>query len=130
MSLGKKLSELRKKRNLTQDELARLLNIGKSTIGMYETDKRNPDLEMLKVFANFYDVSIDYLLDMPENERNVQRITEAVGDDPELLEFWNTLKERPDLQLLFKQTKDFNEKDIKQILKIIKTFEDEEGMND
>ncbi|MBE3593404.1 MAG: XRE family transcriptional regulator, partial [Thermoanaerobacter sp.] len=49
-----------------------------------------------------------------------------VSDDPELFEFWNTLKKREDLKLLFKQTKKLSPKDIKQIIRIIKAIEDEE----
>jgi transcriptional regulator with XRE-family HTH domain len=126
MSLGKKLSSLRKERNLTQDELAKALNIGKSTIAMYETDKRSPDAEMLKVLASFFNVSIDYLLDMPESENNIQQISDAVKDDPQLHEFWDMLKEREDLQILFKQTKRLDSKGIQQIIRIIKAIEDEE----
>lgn len=55
-----------------------------------------------------------------------ERISEAIKDDPELLDFWESLKDRPDLQLLFKQTKNLTEKDINQIIRIIKAIEDEE----
>ena len=126
MSLGKKLSSLRKERNLTQDEFAKALNIGKSTVAMYETDKRTPDAEMLKVLASFYKVTIDYLLDMPENEANIQQVSDALQGDPELQAFWDMLKEREDLQILFKQTKNLDSKGIQQIIRIIKAIEDEE----
>lgn len=60
---GNKLKKLRKDRNLKQEELANLLNISASTIGMYEQGRREPDNATLKKIANFFEVSTDYLLD-------------------------------------------------------------------
>jgi len=53
-------------------------------------------------------------------------ITQAVEDDPELAEFWNEMKNRETLKILFKQTKNLDDKDIKQVIRIIKAIEDEE----
>jgi hypothetical protein len=60
------------------------------------------------------------------SENNIQQISDAVKDDPELHEFWDMLKEREDLQILFKQTKKLDSKGIQQIIRIIKAIEDEE----
>lgn len=60
-----------------------------------------------------------------ENKIN-DKITHAVNDDPELLAFWDEMKERESLQLLFKQARTLDDKDIKQIIRIIKAIEDEE----
>lgn len=61
-SLGERLAFLRKERALSQAEMARLLNMGQSTIAMYEKNKRRPDPETLQRLADFFDVSTDYLL--------------------------------------------------------------------
>lgn len=60
--LGDILKELRNKKNLYQQDLADILSVSKSTIAMWETNKREPDLLMLKKIANYFEVSIDYLL--------------------------------------------------------------------
>lgn len=60
--LGLKLKELREKEGLTQSELARRLNVSPSTIGMYEQDRRRPDITMLQIISNFFNVSIDCLV--------------------------------------------------------------------
>lgn len=60
--LGDKIKKLRNKKGITQQELADLLSVAKSTIGMWENNKREPDLLMLKQIANYFEVSIDYLL--------------------------------------------------------------------
>ena len=62
MSFGKTLRILIEERNMTQKELAKQLNLAPSTIGNYIQDVREPDFSTLKVLANYFDVSIDYLL--------------------------------------------------------------------
>jgi len=126
MTFSDRLKELRKEKNLTQEELAKILGISRSTIAGYETERKEPDYETLKKIADFFNVSTDYLLGRTDIYNPADEITEAVSDDPELLEFWNSLKEREDLKLLFKQTKKLSPKDIKQIIRIIKAIEDEE----
>ncbi len=61
-SIGEKLAELRRQKGLSQAELARLLNLGQSTIAMYEKNKRAPDYHQLARLADFFNVSVDYLL--------------------------------------------------------------------
>ena len=61
-NIGEKIANLRKKRGMTQSQLAKELNIGTSTLGMYETGKRSPNPEMLNKLADYFHVSVDYLL--------------------------------------------------------------------
>ena len=63
MSLGNKLKYLREKNNLTQSELAKILNKSRSTIAGYEINDRQPDLDTLQKIAEYFNVSTDYLLD-------------------------------------------------------------------
>jgi len=61
-TFGERLAKLRKERGLTQKQLAKHLQISKSTLAMYETNKREPDFETLIFISKFFEVSIDYLL--------------------------------------------------------------------
>lgn len=58
----KRLKDLRVKRGISQEELARSLNLTKSTICCYEKGLRVPTLETLVNLADFFEVSVDYLL--------------------------------------------------------------------
>lgn len=60
-NLSDMLSYLRKRTGLSQQELADKLGLTRSAIGMYETGKREPDLETLEVFADFYNVDMNTL---------------------------------------------------------------------
>jgi methanogenic corrinoid protein MtbC1/DNA-binding XRE family transcriptional regulator len=57
-----RLRELRKKRNLRQIDLAKSLGVAQTTIANYEKKLRFPDESMLDSFADFFDVSLDFLM--------------------------------------------------------------------
>ena len=62
MEFAKKFKELRKDRDLSQVEVAKQLNISRSTVGKYETGDRLPDLNMFVKIADLFDVTADELL--------------------------------------------------------------------
>lgn len=61
--LGDMIKHLRQKKNITQADFAKILNISPSTIGMWEQNRRSPDNETLKEISKFFNVSVDYLLE-------------------------------------------------------------------
>ena len=60
--LGERIKKLREEKNLKQEELAKILSVSPSTIGMYEINKREPNNELILRLADFFSVSTDYLL--------------------------------------------------------------------
>jgi len=62
-----RLEDLRKKHGLSQEALAKKMNMTQQRISAYEKGKREPDIETLKQFADFFNCSIDYLLNESEN---------------------------------------------------------------
>lgn len=60
--LGKKLLYLRNKRDLTQEELAKIFCMSRSTYAQYEVDRRRPDYDTLQRIADYFEVSTDFLL--------------------------------------------------------------------
>ena len=57
-----RLKELRKKRNISQLKLAIDLNMNQNTISRYENMEREADYETLIKFADYFNVSLDYLM--------------------------------------------------------------------
>lgn len=62
-----RLKELRKKRKLSQQELADLLNISRESISKYEKGEQEATYQTLKRIAKIFNVSIDYLLDTTDD---------------------------------------------------------------
>jgi transcriptional regulator with XRE-family HTH domain len=63
---GEKLKKLRTSKNMTQDEIAALLNVKRQTYSAYERGISMPDANTLVILANYFDVSVDYLLGREE----------------------------------------------------------------
>ncbi|MDD3397313.1 MAG: helix-turn-helix transcriptional regulator [Clostridia bacterium] len=61
-SLGQKIKELRKEKNLTQPELARLLNVSNGVISFWENNINEPKATYVKQLAIIFNVSSDYIL--------------------------------------------------------------------
>ena len=64
-----RLKELRKKKGISQLRLATDLNTTQNTISRYETGEREPGIDELVKIADYFNVSIDYLLGRTENPK-------------------------------------------------------------
>ena len=62
-SVGKNLKNIRKKNDLTQDELAEKLSVTRQAVSNWENGKTEPDIETLTKIAQIFDISIDELVD-------------------------------------------------------------------
>ncbi|MVB11052.1 HTH-type transcriptional regulator Xre [Caprobacter fermentans] len=78
-----RLRELRREKGLTMKQLGNFFGLAESTISQYETGKRQPDNETLIKFANYFDVTIDFLLG---NDSSSKQKKEPVTDRDRLLE--------------------------------------------
>ncbi|TLS49423.1 helix-turn-helix transcriptional regulator [Paenibacillus antri] len=67
MNCGERIAKLREDLGLTQGELAARLGITRASLSHYETNRRQPDYETLSALADFFDVSVDYLMKRTEN---------------------------------------------------------------
>lgn len=62
-----RLKEIRKSKNMSQLKLAMELNTNQNTISRYETGEREPGLMELIKIADYFNVSVDYLLERTDN---------------------------------------------------------------
>ena len=60
--VGDIIKQLREDREISQKQLAEILNISPSTVGMYEQNRRVPSPEILNLIADYFGVSTDFLL--------------------------------------------------------------------
>ena len=69
---SERLRQLRTARDLSQLEFSKQIRLSKSSINMYERGEREPGLETLERIADYFNVSIDYLLERT-NIPNIQK---------------------------------------------------------
>ena len=78
MNIGSIISELRKKNNLTQEQLAEKLNVTRQTISKWECNETSPSLEDAGKLASIFNVSLDELVGnkniLEEKVSNVERL--------------------------------------------------------
>lgn len=77
-NLGNRIYELRKKKNLTQEDLALLLDISDKSISKWENGASRPTIENLKKLATILDISLDELLEYDKNSKENKKIVRIV----------------------------------------------------
>ena len=75
--LANQIVFLRKRAGMSQLQLAQELNVGPSAVGMYEQGRRTPSVDILIDMANFFDVSLDYLITGTESPHTVAGIKDS-----------------------------------------------------
>jgi len=147
MTFGKVFKSLRENRKMTQGELAKALGISRSTVGMYEQGKREPDFETEEKIADFFNVSLDYLRNGDETPKKITAIfrkqphmsdlfsgPEAIIDrvhgqsdwyiDPETAKMAQEVFSDPDTRMLFDAARDAKPEDIRLAAEMLKRMKE------
>ena len=78
-SFGRQLATLRRRKGLTQTELAKMLNTTSRVISYYERESNNPSLEMVKKMANALNVKPDSLLKLSHENDSIECIDRSLS---------------------------------------------------
>ncbi len=118
-NLGKNIKYLREKNNLSQKEFARILNISNSTLSQYESNVRVPSDDIKIQIADYFNVSLDYLLGRPDPhhiDKEKSKVSELEEDFPE------------GISVLYRANKNLTPEQKEVMLRMIKAtfFEDED----
>ena len=68
--LGDKIKKLREQDGISQKELSKILNVHRNSIYNWENNRSEPDYSQLKALAEFFSVSMDYLLEYDDNDKD------------------------------------------------------------
>ena len=86
-----RLADLRKKKGMTQQELADMLSVSYQTVSRWETGAVLPDVTVLPALSRIFKVSVDALLGLAPLEDDYERSMAGTGDNPGLwLRIWGT----------------------------------------
>lgn len=81
MNFGEKLFQLRTERGIYQKDLARYLAVSIGTVSNYENGIHAPDLTTLCKIAEYFKVSVDYLLDLTQNAMPIDNLNIKLSED-------------------------------------------------
>lgn len=117
--LGKRLKDLRLEKEMTQQDVADILQINRVTYTQYEIDKREPDNEMIGKLSSFFDVSSDYLLGLTKTRKHQpQKVTPKEFFPPELAEEMEQFAK----SLKIKKEKKYTKEEINEIAEFIRKY--------
>lgn len=94
MNLGKKIKELRISHEESQQKLAEVLNVSFQSVSKWENNQSCPEISMLKLISEHYDVSVDYLIndklkkDVPQNLKLKQLIIKSTVNRISSFQVW------------------------------------------
>lgn len=86
--LHQKIVQLRKSKKITQEELSRKIGVTRSALSQYELGLRQPDYDIVKRMADYFNVSTDYLLGR-ETKKPIRSDLEL--SDDELIQKYNVV---------------------------------------
>ena len=109
------LKYLRQRAGYSQQDLADLLKISKSTIGMYEQCRRSPDYETLEKIADIFNVDMNFLMGGKTKES-----TPEYYINPETAKLAQELFETPGMRILFDAARDSDPKDLQMAADLLK----------
>lgn len=95
---GSRLRDLRNEKKLTQDDLGKMLDVSGKTIGAWERDSRQPNIEAINKIASIFNVSTDYLLGNPEKISNTK--TADIDDDSIIFTYEGRQIPKEDLEFM------------------------------
>lgn len=115
-TFGNRLKNLRSEKRITGEEFGKILNVTKVAVSNWESDRRFPDQDTLKNIADYFDVSIDYLL-CRSNTRNI--INDEVNTTTTAFDIIENSDTNKKVKELMKKIYSLNDDDRSAIEKII-----------
>lgn len=117
MDFSSRLSSLRKEKKLLQADVANKIGVARATYGAYEQGNRQPDFETLIIIADFFDVTLDYLL----GRSNILKSTTQYINETE----FQTLIKNPELQIWYNDLPKSTEEELRRLKTIWEMIKNE-----
>lgn len=117
MEFSTRLTSLRKEKKLLQADVANKVGIARATYGAYEQGSRQPDFDTLEKLADFFGVSLDYLL----GRTNISALTPQEKDEADFQAFAND----PELNVFYKELPESDEEAVRKLRNIWEIIKNE-----
>jgi len=90
LTFGQRLYELRKSKNISQEEFAELLDVSRQSISKWENDKAYPEMTRLLFMSDYFGISLDYLMRGTVESQDTQGAGKSYDAHRAWLLVWNT----------------------------------------
>lgn len=106
--IGKKIRELRKSKNVTQEQLAEVLSVSFQAVSKWENNNSTPDIELLPIMARYFGVTMDELFEYPLDSLNYRERFVKFMVDNRVLQFGEYRLSRGRISPYFIDTGNYN----------------------
>lgn len=115
--------QLLRKHNLSAYKVSKMTGITQSTLSDWKRGRSTPKTDTLQKIADYFDVSVDYLMGRESDEPNaIDKENNPIVLDDDALELLEELKERPEMRTLFSVSRKATKEDILKAVKIIEAL--------
>lgn len=115
-SLGMRIKKLREQNNISQKDFAKKIDVSNVVLSRYESDERKPDYDTLEKIADYFEVTVDFLLGRPKTPAS----SPLQKDEEEFQAFAND----PSLQKWYKELPKSKEEDLRKLRKMWEILKD------
>lgn len=129
MRFGERLRSLRIEKGITQKQFAILFKVAESTVSMYERSEREPAFEQLERIADYFDVSVDYLMGRT-GDRSPSGIRKSEAKDPELADLMAKLEEKGaalQAKTMLRTASKMSKRQLEDVLKVFEMIETDDS---
>ena len=116
-----------KEKGITAKKLSEDTGISQGNISDWKSGRSKPSGDKLIVIANYFNVSVDYLLGTTPTVQAFDENDNVVVIDDETRDIIDSLRTNPEMKILFSVTKKATKEDIIKAVKIIEALKDDEG---
>nr|WP_164671143.1 helix-turn-helix transcriptional regulator [Virgibacillus doumboii] len=117
---GKRVKYLRNKRGISQERVADAIGISRARYAHYENNRVEPDLDLIRKIADYYDVTTDYLMGRTEN-------TEFNKENDKTKIIYKIATEFPDADLMFNDLANMTAEQLEDVYDYIKFKQSKKG---
>ncbi len=130
MSLGNSLYNSRKKKGLSQEEVAEKLGVSRQTISKWETEETVPDIYQAKKLAKIYGLSLDELIDADLDQKEIEEVIKNTDEKKEAKINWtNAWSKKYPVLAIYQQEVDID-RYARQIREMLTDFQVKYHYND
>lgn len=117
-----RVRELRESRGIQQKELAIDLGVSQPTVSDWESGRKVPSAKSTAKLADYFGVSVDYLLGRTDEKSAPSEEGALINNDPELTAYLEELSSRDELRMLFHVTKNATKEQIEAIVRMVESL--------
>lgn len=121
------INDLLKEKGISASKMMKDLGFSSGLFSQWKKGLQNPSRKKLEMIAQYFNVSVDYLLGTPQIIQVYDENDNVVVIDDETRDIIDSLRTNPEMKILFSVTKKATKEDIIKAVKIIEALKDDEG---